>query len=227
MLGADSDLPPALRPEQWAGQPGTRAPHLWVSQGGERLSTLDLLQRDWVLLAEDERWCAAAARVGERLGSGPRCLRIGGDLIPPAAPVGDTKLTLDTPIARIVAEPAGKAALDAAIPGLTTHERYGTFKSMSLRQFQPVSQGLITGEALAKAEADLAAVQVDVTPPDPEEFRMEFRTAFGIGPSGASLIRPDGYVAWRSVEWPGDALRALTGAFARVSSARCAVRANG
>jgi putative polyketide hydroxylase len=49
VLGAGDELPPALRPEQWAGQPGTRAPHLWVSKDAEQFSTLDLLQREWVL----------------------------------------------------------------------------------------------------------------------------------------------------------------------------------
>ncbi len=34
VLDASEDLPPALRPDQWAGQPGTRAPHVWVSKAG-------------------------------------------------------------------------------------------------------------------------------------------------------------------------------------------------
>ncbi len=38
VLGADADLPPALRPDEWAGQPGTRAPHRWLFRGEERLS---------------------------------------------------------------------------------------------------------------------------------------------------------------------------------------------
>lgn len=219
VIGAGDELPPALRPEQWAGQPGTRAPHLWVSKDGERLSTLDLLQRDWVLLGEHERWRAAAAGTGGRLGFELRYLRVGGDLTPPAAPAGDARLTLGTPIERIVAEPAGKAVLDANIPELTPYEMYGTFKSMSLRQLQPMSEGLITDEGLAETEADLAAVKVKVAPADPETFRADFRTAFGIGPAGASLVRPDGYVAWRSSGMPADPEDALTDALARASTA--------
>ena len=219
VIGAGDELPPALRPEQWAGQPGTRAPHLWVSKDGERLSTLDLLQRDWVLLGEHERWRAAAAGTGGRLGFELRYLRVGGDLTPPAAPAGDARLTLGTPIERIVAEPAGKAVLDANIPELTPHKMYGTFKSMSLRQLQPMSEGLITDEGLAETEADLAAVKVKVAPADPETFRADFRTAFGIGPAGASLVRPDGYVAWRSSGMPADPEDALTDALARASTA--------
>ncbi|WP_233261673.1 FAD-dependent oxidoreductase [Vitiosangium sp. GDMCC 1.1324] len=133
VLDAGDGLPPALRPEQWAGQPGTRAPHAWVSKGNERLSTLDLFQRAWVLLAEDERWFPAVTQAAEQLGLEVESLRIG----------------------------------------------------------------------------------IDVRPSDPEAFRR----AFGLGMGGASLVRPDGYVAWRSIDLPADPLRALTNALGRVSSA--------
>lgn len=224
VLGAGDQLPPALRPEQWAGQPGTRVPHLWVSTNGAQLSTLDLLQRDWVLVTEDERWCAAAAQASARLGVTLQCLHIGGAAGSAATPVspptpGAGMLTLDTAIERIVAEPAGKAALDAHFPELTPHKKYGTFKSLSLRQLQPLSQGLITDDALAKIEADLATVQCDVTPTDPKVVRMEFRTAFGLGPTGASLVRPDGYVAWRSPDLPTDPVGAVTDALSHAASA--------
>ena len=114
VLGAGPDLPPARRPEEWMGQPGTRAPHAWVQRAGRRVSTLDLFQRGWVLLSEDARWCAAAraAAGGVRL----EALRIGSDVV----------------------DAAGTCAM------------------------------------------------------------------LGIGRTGASLVRPDGYVAWRSVEGPGD-----------------------
>jgi len=146
VLGAGVELPPAMRPERWAGQPGTRAPHLWVSKSGTRFSTLDLLQRDWVLLAEDERWCAAAAAASERVRLQLHTARIGDDLMP----------------------------------------------------------------STASASAS-----------DLEVFRKEFRSAFGIGSAGASLIRPDGYVAWRSTEPPADPAGALADALAQVA---CATR---
>lgn len=224
VLGAGDHLPPAMRPEQWAGQPGTRAPHLWVSTHGTNVSTLDLLQRDWRLLTDDERWCAAAAAAGERIGVSVECLRIGGTpgsggtAVAPPLP-GPATLTLDTPIERIVATPAGKAALDAHIPALTPHPRYETFKSMTLRQLQPLSQGLITDQDLARTEVDLAAVPSDSHPIDPASFRSDFRSAFGIGPAGASLVRPDGYVAWRSCDLPADPAGALTDALRQVASA--------
>lgn len=224
VLGAGDELPPALRPEQWAGQPGTRAPHLWVSQGGKQLSTLDLLQRDWVLLSESESWCAAAERASKDLGIGLECLHIGGDesssgisLSPPL--IGTNQLTLDTPIEQIVAIPEGRAVLDANLPMVTTHEKYSTFKSMSLHQLQPVSGGRLTDAALAKTETLLAAVQCQATPTDSAVFQNAFRAAFGVGPSGASLVRPDGYVAWRSLELPANPVAAITAAFTQVAAA--------
>jgi putative polyketide hydroxylase len=118
VLGAGDELPPALRPEQWAGQPGTRAPHLWVSKDSGQFSTLDLLQRDWVLLTEDDRWKTAAIKVSELLRFPLQILCIGSDLTAPVA----AKLTTGTPIEQIVAEPAGKAAIDAHIPTLSAHD---------------------------------------------------------------------------------------------------------
>jgi putative polyketide hydroxylase len=38
---------------------------------------------------------------------------------------------------------------------------------------------------------------------------------FGVMPEGASLVRPDGFVAWRSVEAVKDAGRALAGTLDR------------
>jgi putative polyketide hydroxylase len=218
VIGAGDELPPALRPEQWAGQPGTRVPHLWVSKDGVQLSTLDLLQRDWVLVTEDRRWCVAAAQAKLQL----TCLQFGegesnGARVSPPL-VGTNKLTLDTPVEQIVAVPAGKAALDDQLPMVTSHPKYSTFKSMSLRQLQPVSGGMLTVAALAHAEAALGAVACEAFATDAEVFRNDFRAAFGLGPSGASLVRPDGYVAWRSLELPVDPTAAIAVAMTQVAS---------
>lgn len=120
------DLPPARRPEDWAGQPGTRAPHLWLDRDGERLSTLDLFQRGWVLLAEDPAWTQAAAKAGDTVG----------------------------------------IAIDCQV-----------------------------------VDAD------------------GFRTAYGLDPTGASLIRPDGYIAWRAEEAPEDPAGALADALVTAAMA--------
>jgi hypothetical protein len=45
------------------------------------------------------------------------------------------------------------------------------------------------------------------------------RTALGITSSGATLIRPDGYVAWRAVVMPDDPVDTLAGA---VRASACA-----
>ena len=83
----------------------------------------------------------------------------------PAAPAADAtataaaKFSLDTPIETIVADAAAKAVLDADLPGVSTHPAFDQFKAMSLTQVQPLSQGAITDEALAKVKADLAVIK--------------------------------------------------------------------
>jgi len=62
VIGAGPVLPPAADVGAWAGQPGTRAPHLWLEECGRRHSTLDLFGRDFVLITADAGW-AAVARV--------------------------------------------------------------------------------------------------------------------------------------------------------------------
>lgn len=121
VLGAGEELPPALRPDEWLGQPGTRAPHVALPDG---TSTLDLLQHGWVLFAEHDDWSLAAKHATERTGVTVTCHQIRPD---------------------------------------------------------------------------------------------EFRHAYGISQSGASLIRPDGYLAWRSVDLPADPSAALTEALCQVS----------
>ena len=75
VIGAGAELPPAARPDEWAGQPGTRAPHLWVEKGGARVSTLDLFERGWVLLADERslerRRCGGRGGAARRAGASP------------------------------------------------------------------------------------------------------------------------------------------------------------
>ncbi len=134
VLGAGDELATAARPDEWAGQPGTRAPHVWVEAeiGTERLSSLDWFGRGWVLIAHGQRWADAAAQVALQLG------------------VELTSVNLDE---------------------------------------------LASG----------AAVQ----------------EAFGIERGGASLIRPDGVVAWRSPEPAAGPEAALLEALVTVSSGIC------
>jgi len=101
-------------PRKTLGRPGSRAPHLWLEQGGKKISSLDLFGRSFVLLAgaEGGAWCNVA----------------------PAA-----------------AQPL-RLALDCHCVG-----------APSLR--------------------------------DPEG---RFPEAYGLSPSGAALVRPDGFIAWRA-----------------------------
>ena len=69
------------------------------------------------------------------------------------------KFSLDTPIQDIVADAKAKAVLDADLPGLTAHESYEMFKSMSLKQLSAYASDKLTPEALAKTEKNLAAVK--------------------------------------------------------------------
>jgi len=78
---------PDARPEELdlTGRPGTRAPHVWVERAGQRISTLDLFDGRFVLLAgaEGAAWCDAARSVATRLGIGldSYCVGVAGDLI--------------------------------------------------------------------------------------------------------------------------------------------------
>ena len=130
--------PPAHEdPRQSRGRPGTRAPHVWIEQGGRRISTLDLYEPRFTLIAarDGAQWCAAAS------------------------------------------------------------------------------------EAAARAGLRLASYRADADFDDPDRALPD---AYGIGTSGAALIRPDGFVGWRSSETAGNeagqaidtiaaALRAMTG----------------
>lgn len=83
VLGTDPDAPVVPERFELSGEPGSRAPHLAVRHRGERISTLDLYERSFVLLSDADHpsgWHEAAVRVAAsmsvpltsyRLGSGP------------------------------------------------------------------------------------------------------------------------------------------------------------
>jgi putative polyketide hydroxylase len=52
-------------PSESLGRPGSRAPHLWVERGGQKISTLDLLGTNFTLLAAPDggAWAEAARRM--------------------------------------------------------------------------------------------------------------------------------------------------------------------
>jgi len=77
-------LPAAATPAQWAGQPGTRAPHVWLDRAGQRLSSLDLFGKQYVLITANVDWLALAGDLHLR------AVSVGDDVVfPPSQPFGD------------------------------------------------------------------------------------------------------------------------------------------
>jgi putative polyketide hydroxylase len=82
VVGTDARAPVVPEDFRPTGDPGTRAPHLWVTdRQGRRLSTLDLYERSMVLLAGSgpagAGWRDAARAVAERLRLPLEAFRIG------------------------------------------------------------------------------------------------------------------------------------------------------
>jgi len=125
-VGAGEDRPIHEHPRESRARPGTRAPHVWLDRQGERISTLDLYGRRFVLLA---------------------------------GPTGD----------------AWREAAQRAAAGLR----------MSVDVHRIDAGGLTDAGAL----------------PD----------AYGITPSGAVLVRPDGVVAWRAATAEDASAEAMEG----------------
>jgi putative polyketide hydroxylase len=77
--GPEQDIALLAR-EELKGEPGTRVPHLWLERQGARISSLDLLDGRFVLLAGPE-WCKAASAVAARLGISVAAYHLAADLI--------------------------------------------------------------------------------------------------------------------------------------------------
>jgi hypothetical protein len=71
--------------QELTGVPGTRVPHIWLERRRQRVSTLDLLNGRFVLLAGGggRSWCQAAAQVATSLGIDVDAYRVApdGDLL--------------------------------------------------------------------------------------------------------------------------------------------------
>ncbi|TWF93576.1 FAD-dependent monooxygenase [Saccharopolyspora dendranthemae] len=122
VIGADDALPPAKRPDEWVGQPGTRAPHLRIN--GDDASTLDLFQRGWVLLSADDSWAEEVEHASESTGAPIEFVRIDVGGFPAAYGVGAVGASLIRPDGyvawRTTAEPEGQCgALAAALTAVT------------------------------------------------------------------------------------------------------------
>jgi hypothetical protein len=80
--GPEQDIALVAR-EELTGEPGTRVPHLWLERQGGHISSLDLLDGRFVLLAgpDGAAWCKAASTAAGRLGIGVAAFQLGADLI--------------------------------------------------------------------------------------------------------------------------------------------------
>ncbi|MET9610245.1 FAD-dependent monooxygenase [Streptomyces sp. NPDC006512] len=68
VIGGDTTRPIIPEKMRLAGDVGTRAPHMWLTRAGERISTLDLYETSFVLLsAPGTPWRAAADEVARQL----------------------------------------------------------------------------------------------------------------------------------------------------------------
>ncbi|UKY55081.1 FAD-dependent oxidoreductase [Streptomyces inhibens] len=88
VVGADPELPVVPEQMRLTGEPGTRAPHMWLRVNGERRSTLDLYEKSFVLLtgSEGEMWRTAVKAAVEQFGLRLDCYLVGtgpdDDLVP-------------------------------------------------------------------------------------------------------------------------------------------------
>ncbi|RSD19453.1 FAD-dependent oxidoreductase [Amycolatopsis eburnea] len=70
ITGGQPDAPTLSPGLELAGEPGTRAPHVWLERDGARLSTIDLFWGGFVLLtaSRGNGWVEAAERVAKQTG---------------------------------------------------------------------------------------------------------------------------------------------------------------
>ena len=84
ICGADETLPPAAHPDDWKGQPGTRAPHVWIRSNELTVSSIDLFTDRLVLITQDDRWIAAAKKASSELPVDIKTVLVGTDVVFPS-----------------------------------------------------------------------------------------------------------------------------------------------
>ena len=86
ITGYDPEIPVLSTRPMLTGEPGTRAPHVWLSRDGERISTIDLFWDQFVLLtgSRGSGWAEAAERAGKQHSVPIRSYVVAadGDLVP-------------------------------------------------------------------------------------------------------------------------------------------------
>lgn len=92
VLGADPAVPVVPEGVRLTGEPGSRAPHLWLNRAGTRISTLDLYEGSLVLLSSAGTvgdWHDAATHVARELSVPLDSYRIGGGPDAELSPASD------------------------------------------------------------------------------------------------------------------------------------------
>lgn len=114
--GADPAQPVVPDKLSLVGEPGSRAPHMWLNRAGTRVSTLDLYERHFVLLSSagtTGSWHTAASHVAERLAVPIDSYRIGEGAHAELTPNGDAdwaELHGVTPDGAVLVRPDGFVA---------------------------------------------------------------------------------------------------------------------
>ncbi|MER6187235.1 FAD-dependent monooxygenase [Streptomyces sp. NPDC001652] len=93
VVGTDPAAPVVPERFDLSGEPGSRAPHLAVRHKGERISTLDLYERSFVLLSDADDpsgWHEAAIRLAEEMSLPLASYRVGSTPDAELMPDGDT-----------------------------------------------------------------------------------------------------------------------------------------
>ncbi|MCX5380093.1 FAD-dependent monooxygenase [Streptomyces sp. NBC_00091] len=106
VVGGDPSRPVIPEEMRLKGDVGTRAPHMWLTRAGERISTLDLYERSFVLLSgAGTPWREAATQVAREMGAHLDAYAIG------SAPEADLVPADDSDWAEVHALPADGAVL--------------------------------------------------------------------------------------------------------------------
>lgn len=120
VVGTDPAAPVVPERFDLSGEPGSRAPHLAVRHRGERISTLDLYERSFVLLSDADDpsgWHEAALRLAEAMSVPLTSYRVGSASDAELTPEGDTDWSAvhgTTPGGAVLVRPDGFVAWRSA-----------------------------------------------------------------------------------------------------------------
>ena len=84
---------------------------------------------------------------------------------PAAYRTASLRLSINTPVVQLCADPRAKAVLDSDMPGLTTRPEYDFFKHMSLKTLKSMSGGKMTDADLRRVDAELQRISVAAAEP--------------------------------------------------------------